>query len=227
MPRKTTPLAERFEQFLPEILDENLCWEWQGSRIKTGYGKILGGPPYHKTLLAHRIAWELHNAAPIPERMLVCHSCDNPCCVNPFHLFLGDHKVNAEDMISKRRNRPTRGELSGSSKLTASQIEQIRLAGQAGVSQKEIAASYGVCRQTISSVLTGKNWHHLPVLPRASHPRPKGESHHEAKLTEPDIVEIREAARKGETRKSIATRYGVTPENISCIILRKTWRHVP
>ncbi len=76
----------------------NTCWKWRGAKLKHGYGRYSGG------LLAHRIAYELL-VGPIPESLLVLHSCDNPECTNPKHLFLGTHSDNAKDMVSKGRNR--------------------------------------------------------------------------------------------------------------------------
>lgn len=74
------------------------CWKWDGAKLKHGYGRYSGG------LLAHRIAYELL-VGPIPQGLLVLHSCDNPECTNPKHLFLGDHSDNAKDMVAKGRNR--------------------------------------------------------------------------------------------------------------------------
>lgn len=49
------------------------------------------------------MAWVL-TRGPIEPGMFVCHKCDNPCCVNPDHLFLGDHTANQRDMIAKNRH---------------------------------------------------------------------------------------------------------------------------
>ena len=80
------------------MLDE--CIEWSGSRNKDGYGqKHKNG----KTQQAHRLAYECAFGT-IPAGMLVCHSCDNPPCINPAHLFLGTNQDNIRDSVEKGRH---------------------------------------------------------------------------------------------------------------------------
>ena len=55
----------------------------------------------------HRVAWEAFNAEPIPQGMLVRHTCDNPACINPEHLILGTHQDNSDDMLERRRGNHT------------------------------------------------------------------------------------------------------------------------
>ncbi len=78
------------------------CWTWMAFVEHTGYGvfKIK----FSDNAKAHRFSWFILNGE-IPDGMLVLHHCDNPKCVNPSHLFLGDHSDNQRDKISKGRMR--------------------------------------------------------------------------------------------------------------------------
>lgn len=81
---------------------ESGCWEWQAGRNEHGYG--LFATRRSGRSRAHRVAYERF-VGPIPEGLHVLHTCDNPPCVNPAHLFLGTVKDNSKDMMRKGRNR--------------------------------------------------------------------------------------------------------------------------
>ncbi len=85
------------------VNDETSCWEWGGARNYQGYGKQTIKRSELKTFQAHRLAAMVYLGFDIDSEELVCHKCDNPPCCNPDHLFIGDYKTNAEDMVAKGR----------------------------------------------------------------------------------------------------------------------------
>ena len=82
------------------------CWEFQGGKNNLGYGMIRDDK---KMRTAHRVSYEEHSQTKIPNHLVVMHSCDNPCCVNPAHLSLGTRQDNMQDMVNKGRAKPFGG----------------------------------------------------------------------------------------------------------------------
>lgn len=135
------------------------CWEWLGAKTKGpgrggGYGRVKVEGKTHR---AHRVAYEIF-VGPVPSGLLVCHSCDNRACCNPEHLFLGSHQENMSDMVVKGRAIGPRGETQGLSKLTESQVLEIR--SSSGL-QRELAARFGVSRSLVSMIRNRKVWAHV------------------------------------------------------------------
>ena len=77
------------------------CWFWLASTDRGGYGQFNTGDGMKK---AHVFSYMLHKGR-VPDGKLVCHSCDNPACVKPDHLWLGTYLENNHDMIRKGRAR--------------------------------------------------------------------------------------------------------------------------
>jgi hypothetical protein len=79
------------------------CWRWTGGvgNYEEGYGRFGIGDG--NMGISHRVAWVLHYNMLIPKDLLVCHSCDNPACCNPTHLFLATVAVNMKDRDLKGR----------------------------------------------------------------------------------------------------------------------------
>ena len=125
------------------------CWPYLGSRRANGYGRLR---VYGKHELAHRVAYWIAYAVELTDGQMVCHTCDNPPCCNPVHLFLGDHTLNMRDRSAKGRAPLHKA------KLTENQVSEIkrRLAlGELGVS---LAKQFRVSPTAISRINTGRSW---------------------------------------------------------------------
>jgi hypothetical protein len=145
-----TPMAVRFWS---RVRKTDGCWLWTGQRDDDGYGLLGRGGYGGGTVRVHRYSWELHNGKPVPDGMQVCHTCDNPTCVNPDHLFVGTSKDNARDCVAKGR-RATR--------LTEAQVIEIRRRIAAGeASQRQVARELGLAQTTIARIVHRRRWAHL------------------------------------------------------------------
>jgi hypothetical protein len=140
-------------RFRDKVKKTATCWIWTGAKGTEGYGlfKIDG-----KNKRAHRVAWELENG-PILATLCVCHTCDNPSCVNPKHLFLGTRNDNTQDCIRKGRQKHPVGEDNSAHALTEWQVYQIR---EAPGSLSRIATLFKVSPTTVGAIKQGKTWKH-------------------------------------------------------------------
>jgi hypothetical protein len=138
--------------------DESGCRIWNGSKNKYGYGTLhINGKMEHAHVFAYRIA---NHKADI-NGLCVCHTCDNPSCVNPAHLFLGTHTENMADMQRKLR---------GPHKYSPEMVNAVR---RMGGSSSDIAKKTGVRERSVRRMRQKKNgkyqfyshWRSLPEGP--------------------------------------------------------------
>jgi hypothetical protein len=122
------------QRFLSKVIIKDFwsCWEWTGARHLSGYGCFRRDDG--KTESSHRVSYRLFRG-PIPEKMKVCHRCDNPPCINPLHLFVGTHAENMKDAAKKGRmsgprrkyvSAPKSNETHPRAKFTNEQVRTIR-----------------------------------------------------------------------------------------------------
>lgn len=139
-------------------LDEKTeCWNWTASCAGKGYGQIKIHGTRHQ-IYAHRLSYILHKGA-VGKGKHVCHTCDNPKCVNPGHLFVGTSEDNHQDM--KRKGRHLFGSKNSQARLTEKDVTHILTLLKLGMSQIKIAQLYKVHQVSISKINCGIRWSHL------------------------------------------------------------------
>ena len=148
------------EAFFAKIYKSENCWEWSGSKNPKKYGVAhVNGKQY----LAHRLSYEIFFGE-IKDGLLVCHTCDNPPCVNPDHLFLGTPSENMIDMVNKKRNKfPIQyGEDSPHSKLKTKNVLFIREKYSTNrMSISQLSKMFNVSTGTVYDVLKKRTWKNL------------------------------------------------------------------
>lgn len=142
------------------------CWPWMGA-ISERYG-IVGTTRVEDsrdtTIRAHIVAFCFHNEYRPGAGIKVCHSCDNPPCCNPRHLWSGTHQDNMTDMVSKGRGLgKNHGESHGLSVLTEALVIEMRAMRESGVHYRVIAETYGHRTETVRRAVKGITWAHLPA----------------------------------------------------------------
>ena len=131
------------------------CWEWLGSlRATGGYGSLRIGGAKGKNIKAHRVSYELANGHIDPKRD-VCHSCDNPACVRPNHLFQCTEQQNINDAAKKKRMWYQRNPFR---KLTPKKVALIKKRIASGVRHVDIAAEFEIATSSVSNIRTGQRY---------------------------------------------------------------------
>lgn len=146
-------------RFWSKVNKTGTCWVWTAGTSGGGYGRFKIEGRY---FLSHRLVYRAAKGA-IPEGYLICHTCDNPSCVNPDHLFAGTQSDNMKDAYKKGRLSLEAAHLTGESNpnavLTWEKVDSIRaLYADGRISQMKLARMFNCGQSTISDIVTGKNW---------------------------------------------------------------------
>lgn len=212
MGNRHKPALDRFWDQTKRGAD-NECWSWTGAKTKSGYGAFMVNYRY---ISAHRFSYELHRG-PIPDRMFICHTCDNPACVNPNHLFPGTPRDNMLDKTAKGRGRAGfRGfpsEQHPRARLTWEKVDTIREQRRNGAKLIELARQYGISTTQVSDIARWRSWRRdddpEPITPGRS------------KLSEADKADIRAAWAGGISNRALSKQFNVSPATISMIVHQK------
>ena len=150
------PRGSLTTRFWAKVRKTDGCWLWLASTVH-GYGQLRIDS--HRMEKAHHVSWELHYG-PIANSLWILHSCDNPACVRPDHLFLGGPADNSRDMVNKGRS--LIGLRNHKAKLTEVGVESIRTRHSHDYGTRlALAREFGVSPVTISSIVAGRTWKHL------------------------------------------------------------------
>ena len=200
------------------------CWEWTAHTNNDGYGHFSINDYPNTPRRSHRIIQFLTDLNfDLDSELLVCHSCDNPGCVNPNHLWLGSNQDNMTDKSIKKRCNSVTGINHGGAKLTDEQVLAIFNDPR---TQGVIAKDYNVCQDTISFIKRGerKLTDQSIILPKNQNKRSlQSKSGHKSKLTKENVIEIQKLYSTGNyTCVQLSIKFSVSKDAISKVINGKS-----
>lgn len=227
---KRVPLSERFWKRV--VKDESGCWLFGGRTFGNKYGQVSLGGHLAPNVQAHRYSYEIHKGE-IPRGKYVCHTCDVRNCVNPDHLYLGDHEDNNRDRKERGRSKRGKapkalplareGERAFNRAITLKGREMVKAQYATGKwTQAQLAKAWRVSQGTISAIVRdAKNM-------GAGGDGKKRSGHFRNKISADDREEIaRLYLAGGVTQKHLAERYGIDQTYVSVLIKRYSERSKP
>ncbi len=142
---------------------ENECWEWLGYKNSQGYGRTwINDVGYYAHRVIYNLAYpntiELNAPKSCSDSGFLLHTCDNPSCCNPKHLFVGSHADNMADKVNKGRSPDFSGGKGPRCKLSMSQAREARRLRKEGASVKSLAEMFGLSLPSMKTLLRGESY---------------------------------------------------------------------
>lgn len=154
---------KQIESFWDKVEIDKGCWVWTASKLASGYGRVTINDRWY---LAHRVSAFLYkkldylgNKLVGARGQVVRHKCDNPSCVNPFHLETGTQKDNVQDCVIRNRRADMSGANNPNASVTIKKAKEIKkLLKENNLTHKQIAESLSVSKHVVSNISSGKTW---------------------------------------------------------------------
>lgn len=215
---------DRFEAIGWAVTDSG-CWEWGGyvepesSPGVGGYGRFNTGGPRREArqILAHRASYAIYRSNPGDRQVL--HACDNPPCVNPDHLSLGEQPDNVADMFAKGRQRYAE---TYTHELL---VEALTAYYTDGLTAPLVESRFGISKHYFALIRAGRYRPEVREEVRAALGPSARRTVHNSRLSMEDAREIRLAyVSGGITQQALAARYGTVQSLIGRIIRNELWK---
>lgn len=211
-------IADVERRFWSNVQKTPTCWLWTGRASADGYGRIkIAGRERTATV----VSWTLH-FGPVPPMGIMCHHCDNPPCIRPEHLFLGDHSLNGYDLSLKRQQQSggvtphNEGDLLERIEAHRSRIAENARLRQLAEEERALARQVKQELRQIRAIGTRRRG------PAGTGGRPSMP----VNFTDDEVREIRSAPEQSGINSALGRRFNISRQSIKSIRLRRTYAHV-
>lgn len=158
------------DRFWSHVEKSDGCWVWSGGRQKRQDGSLSYGVFCigHGRYLAHHVSWIAENG-PVPDELVLRHTCDNTPCVRPIHIIPGSQADNMADMRERGRaftDFARHGEEHHGAKMTTESVRQIVVLRGEGLSLAKIGSVVGLHVTTVHQILKGRLWSEVTGIAR-------------------------------------------------------------